>query len=151
MKIKTLIGSGDKIMLTTLPFLVVGLVLNFFFPSVFSVGGPPLFLVVISIVMLVAGVATWLWTVILILTKVPKGKLITNGPFAVVKHPLYTAIALLVIPAIGFLLNSWLGIVIGIVMYIAVKIYAPAEEKALAETFGPAWDDYSRKVLVPWL
>lgn len=151
MKIKTLIGSGDKIMLTTLPFLIVGLALNFLFPSFFSVGGPPQFLVVISIIMLVVGFATWLWTVILILTKVPKGELITSGPFALVKHPLYTAIALLVIPSIGFLLNSWLGVIIGIVMYITVRMYAPAEEKALAETFGPAWDDYTRKVLIPWL
>ena len=25
------------------------------------------------------------------------------------------------------------------------------EEEALATTFGPAWDDYRRHVLVPWI
>ena len=101
--------------------------------------------------LLVAGVGTWLWSVVLILTHVPRGELITSGPSALVKHPLYTAVALLVIPAIGFLLNSWLGLVTGVVMYLASRRYAPAEERELAETFGAQWDEYSARVKMPWL
>ncbi len=40
MKLKDLVGSGDKIGLLTAPFLIVGLILNILFPSWFSVGGP---------------------------------------------------------------------------------------------------------------
>jgi len=36
-------------------------------------------------------------------------------------------------------------------MYIASRRYAPEEEAALSETFGPAWDAYSRAVRFPWL
>lgn len=151
MKLKTLIGSGEKIMLFVLPVLAVGLILNFLYPTVFAVGGPVAWLRIAAIVMLVPGVILWLWSVVLILTKVPKGELITGGPFALVKHPLYTAVALLVLPAAGFLLNSWLGAAVGIIMYVASRRFAPLEEKALADAFGPAWDDYASRVLLPWL
>jgi hypothetical protein len=71
MKLKVLIGSGDKIGLLTLPFLVLGLVLNIIFPSAFTVGGPPTVLRVISIILLILGVIIWIWSAVLILIKVP--------------------------------------------------------------------------------
>ena len=151
MKLKDLMGSGDRIMLLTAPFLVVGLVLNILFPSWFDVGGPSTVQKVISIIILVPGVVIWAWSVILILTDVPKKKLITTGPYALVKHPLYTSVALLVLPWVGYLLNTWLGLVVGVVLYIASRLYSPAEEAGLAQTFGPAWEAYRRKVLLPWL
>lgn len=151
MKLKTLVGSGDKIGLLVLPFLIIGLILNIMFPWLFSLGGPPMALWVISIILLIPGVIIWLWSVGLILTRVPKNELITTGPYALVKHPLYTAVALLVLPWVGFLLNTWLGALIGIVLYIASRLYAPAEEEALAKSFGSAWVEYNNKVKIPWL
>jgi len=83
-----------------------------------------------------------------ILMKVPRGELITSGPYTLVRHPLYTAVAL---PWIGFLFNSWLGAVIGIVMHIGCRRLAPAEEAELSKTFGAAWDNYCNSVKIPWL
>ncbi len=151
LKLSDLVGSGDKIGLLTLPLLAIGLILNFLFPSWFSVGGPSQVLKVISIILLIPGVIIWLWSVVLILTKVPQKQLITNGPYALMKHPIYTGVALLVLPWFGFLLNSWLGALIGIVLYIASRLYSPAEETALSRTFGAAWDVYCKKVIFPWL
>lgn len=151
MKLKVLVGSGHRIMLLALPFLVIGLVLNILFPSWFSVGGPPLVLKVISIVVLIPGVTIWIWSVVLILTRVSKNELITNGPYSLVKHPLYTGVAFLVLPWIGFLLNTWLAVAIGIILYVGSRLFAPEEERTLSETFGAAWDEYCRKVKIPWL
>ncbi|HET7235416.1 MAG TPA: isoprenylcysteine carboxylmethyltransferase family protein [Actinomycetota bacterium] len=151
MQLRTLVGSGDKIALVTLPFLIVGVVLNVAFPSVFDVGGPPPVLRAISIVVSIVGITIWIWSVVLILSRVPRGELIRTGPFALVKHPLYTSVALLVLPWLGFLLNTWLGAVLGVVMYIGARMYAPEEEAELAGAFGAAWDDYSSTVWVPWL
>ena len=151
MNVKALVGSGDKIALVVLPFLIVGLILNVAFPSIFDVGGPSEFLRVVSIVVLIPGVTIWIWSAALILTKVPRAELITGGPYAVVKHPLYTAVALLVLPWIGFLLNTWLGLVIGMVLYIATRMFAPEEETALAKTFGASWDAYRSRVRFAWL
>ena len=151
MKLKELVGSGDKIGLFTLPFLIIGLILNIIFPSFFNVGGPPIVLKVISIIILIPGVTIWIWSVVLILTKVAKKELITNGPYSFVKHPIYTSVALFVIPWVGFLVNTWLGAVIGIVLYIGSRIFSPREEKLLSKTFGTTWDEYCNKVRIPWL
>lgn len=151
MKIKVLVGSGDKIGLLTAPFLVVGMVLNILFPHVFSVGGPSTALQAISIILLVPGLVIWIWSVVLILIEVPKNRLITHGPYALVKHPLYTGVALLVLPWVGFLFNTWLGVLIGAVLYIGVRLYAPKEEEQLSKQFGIGWDEYLKKVKIIWL
>jgi protein-S-isoprenylcysteine O-methyltransferase Ste14 len=87
----------------------------------------------------------------LILRKVPRKELITNGPYSAVKHPLYTGVALLVLPWVGFLCNTWLGAVIGIILYIGSRLFAPAEEAELSQTFGAKWDEYRKTVRLPWL
>lgn len=151
MKLKVLVGSGEKIGRFTLPFLIIGLVLNIIFPSFFSVGGPPNTLKVISIIILIPGIINWIWSIVLILTKIPRKELITNGPYSLVKHPLYTGVSLLVLPWVGFLLNTWLGALIGIIVYIGSRMYAPREEEILSKVFGSKWNEYCNKVKIPWL
>jgi protein-S-isoprenylcysteine O-methyltransferase Ste14 len=151
MGLRRLVGSGDRIGLFTLPFVVVGLSLGVAFPSFFDVGGPPPALAAVSVVVLIVGVTIWIWSVVLILTKVPRGELITSGPYSLMKHPLYTSVALLVLPWIGFLLDTWVGAVIGIGLYVGSRIFAPEEEASLAAAFGPKWDEYARAVRMPWV
>ncbi len=151
MKLKVLVGNGKKIGALVLPFLLAGVALNILFPTVFAVCGPPLWLTVVSIVILVPGVILWFWTVWLILTKIPKKELITIGPYALMKHPLYVGVALMVLPWAGFLLNTWLGTLIGIVVYIGSRLFSPEEEQLLSKIFGEKWTAYSGKVLLPWL
>ena len=97
------------------------------------------------------GIANWLWTIVLLLTKVPRKELISTGPYALVKHPLYVGMAFLVIPWIGFLLNTWIGVCLGLAMYVGSKLYSPEEKKILFSIFGKEWDDYCQKVLLPWV
>jgi protein-S-isoprenylcysteine O-methyltransferase Ste14 len=149
--VRDLVGSGDRIAAVTLPFLVLGVLLNIAFPGAFDVGGPPLPLRVASVALLTVGVVVWAWSVVLILVKVPRGELITTGPFALVRHPLYTGVALLVVPWVGLLMDTWLGVALGAALYAASRRYAPAEEVALARQFGAEWDAYSRAVRFPWL
>jgi protein-S-isoprenylcysteine O-methyltransferase Ste14 len=150
-KLRALVGSGHKIGAVVLPVLVVGLALDVAFPDAFDVGGPAPALAALSAVVLAGGLVVWAWSVALILTKVPRGELITGGPYAVVKHPLYTSVALLVLPWLGFLLDTWLGVVLGAALYLGTRVYAPDEERELAATFGQAWDDYCAAVKLSWL
>jgi len=106
---------------------------------------------VFSIIILIPGLVIWIWSVVLILTKVPKQELITSGPYSVVRHPLYTGVAFLVLPWIGFLLNTWLGVLVGIVLYVGSRMFSPEEERTLSRTFGATWDEYCKKVRIPWL
>jgi len=150
-KLKALVGSGDRIGLFTLPFLVAGVALNVAFPAAFAVGGPPPLVAWVSVMVLAVGDVVWAWSVVLILRDVPRGRLITSGPFAVVRHPLYTGVALLVLPWAGFLLNTWLGAALGIVLFAASRTFEPLEERALATKFGAAWDRYATGVKIAWL
>jgi protein-S-isoprenylcysteine O-methyltransferase Ste14 len=138
LKLKVLVGSGDKIGLFVLPFLAVGLILNILFPSFFSAAGPPTVLRMISIILLIPGLTIWIWSVVLILKKAPKKELITNGPYSLVKHPIYIGVALLVLPWVGFL-------------YVGSRLFSSEEEDILLKAFGPAWEEYSQKVKLPWL
>jgi protein-S-isoprenylcysteine O-methyltransferase Ste14 len=145
------VGSGDRIALVTLPFAAAGVLVNVRDPEVFDVGGPPTALAVLAVLLLLPGVTAWIWSAVLILRHVPRHELITAGPFAVVVHPLYTAVALLVLPSAGILLDTWLGVPLGLVLYVASRVYAPAEEAALSREFGERWDRYRASVTVPWL
>ncbi len=150
-KLKDLVGSGDKVMLVPLPFLIIGLALNILFPAWFTVGGPSNALKVVSILLLIPGVILWIWSVVLILIKVPQKQLITSGPYALMMHPIYAGVALLVLPWAGFLLNTWLGALVGIALYIGCKWFAHEEEETLSRSFGSAWQKYHRQVKMPWL
>jgi protein-S-isoprenylcysteine O-methyltransferase Ste14 len=151
MKLNVLVGSGRKIGIFTLPFVLVGIPLNILFPEFFNVYDTPGALFLISLLILAAGIINWIWTVVLILTKIPKKQLITTGPYAIVKHPLYVGVALLVLPWVGLMFNTWLGIVLGIVVYIGSRIFSPEEEKLLSRIFGLEWQAYCKKVKLPWL
>ncbi len=86
----------------------------------------------------------------MILTRIPRGELITSGLYSLVKHPIYTSVALLVLPWAGFLCDTWLGVPVGITLYIGSRIFAPAEEAELSGKFGTAWHEYVGAVKIPW-
>ncbi len=151
MNIKELIGIGDKTGRIIFPIIIIGIIINILFPSYFFIGGPSSLLLIISTIVLIIGLINCIWSQILIIINVPKHKLITSGPFSIVKHPLYTGVSLLVIPWVGFIINTWLGVVIGITLFIILRIYAPEEEKTLSNIFGNAWTEYIKKVRIPWL
>jgi protein-S-isoprenylcysteine O-methyltransferase Ste14 len=149
--ITRLVGSGDRIVAFTLPFAIVGLALWAGDPSRFAFGGSSSVVSVVAAVALAVGIVTWAWSAALILAKVPNEELITGGPFAVVKHPLYTSVGLLVLPAAGILLGTWLGAVIGVALYAGSRLFAPDEERELQDAFEATWDAYRQRVLLPWV
>lgn len=134
----------------TLPFLVIGVVANILWPSAFALGFG-LGGLIAGIVLLAIGVPVWLSSVALVLINVPKKKLITTGAFAVLLHPMYTSVALLVFPGIGLLIDSWVGAGVGIVLYVASRIFSPGEDKILQKVFPVEYPAYRKRVLIPWL
>lgn len=150
MRLAVLVGAGDRIMGLTAPFAALGLAANLAWPWAFEVAwGRPA--AIAGGVLLALGVPMWLTSAIQILVFVPRKRLITRGPFALVLHPLYTSVALLVLPGLGLLLGSWLGVVVGAILYGASRRFAPSEERALAEQFPDEYPAYRRRVLLPWL
>jgi protein-S-isoprenylcysteine O-methyltransferase Ste14 len=150
MKLKVLVGAGRQVMGLTLPFIVAGIVLNILFPAWFALGFGTGGMIA-GVILLVIGVPVWISSVVLILVWVPRKKLITTGPFAVMLHPLYTSVALLVIPGLGLLFDSWVGLAIGAVLYISSRIFSPGEERLLLQYFPKEYPAYRKRVVLPWL
>jgi protein-S-isoprenylcysteine O-methyltransferase Ste14 len=73
-------------------------------------------------------------------------RLVTDGPFGRVRHPLYAAMGLLLLaPVIG--LGSWLGAAIALPLFaFGTFLRVRAEEIVLAAAFGPEFEEYRRRV-----
>jgi protein-S-isoprenylcysteine O-methyltransferase Ste14 len=71
-------------------------------------------------------------------------RLVTHGPFALVRHPLYLGLQL---AAFGGLLifRTWTLVFVA-ANFLALILRARREEQALAAEFGEAWEAYARRV-----
>lgn len=80
-------------------------------------------------------------------------KLITSGPYNVVRNPIYTGMFGMLV-ATGLAISHWIGLLISIVVYaVGTAIRVRSEEKLLREAFGAEFEAYARKVpaVVPFL
>ncbi len=76
----------------------------------------------------------------------PDHELVRTGPYAVVRHPVYTSMFLMML-ATGLLLAWWPLFLLGIVLYIAgTEIRVRAEEGLLKSRFGAEFEEYQRTV-----
>lgn len=71
-------------------------------------------------------------------------RLITSGPYALVRHPMYLAV---ITAGIGGLLlyRTWAMLAFAVAMF-GLTVRAHREEEALAAEFGAAWEAYCRRV-----
>jgi len=77
-------------------------------------------------------------------------RVIDPGPYAVVRHPMYSG-AVLSFAAIALLLGSWWGLILSPVFFVLFSVRARLEERALASGL-PGYADYLARVryrLVP--
>jgi protein-S-isoprenylcysteine O-methyltransferase Ste14 len=73
-------------------------------------------------------------------------ELVTWGPFATIRHPIYTALfAYMIAMAIAF--GHWRGLIVGVPLYwIGTWMRVVQEEKLLRAQFGAAYDAYAARV-----
>jgi protein-S-isoprenylcysteine O-methyltransferase Ste14 len=73
-------------------------------------------------------------------------ELIRQGPFAVVRNPIYLAMLAMLI-AIGLDASHWQALAVAVVVFAAgTAIRIHSEEKLLRAAFGVKFDDYARSV-----
>lgn len=77
--------------------------------------------------------------------------LVTSGPFAIVRHPMYIG---LIVASLGALLiyMTWTTVYFAVFAPFTL-IRARREEQALSAEFGEQWQDYCRRVpaFIPWI
>jgi protein-S-isoprenylcysteine O-methyltransferase Ste14 len=73
----------------------------------------------------------------------PGQQLVRRGPYRVLRHPSYTGL-LLAIAGFGLAFGSWVGAAVALlVMLLGTLPRIRVEERALAQTFGPAYDEFA--------
>jgi protein-S-isoprenylcysteine O-methyltransferase Ste14 len=80
-------------------------------------------------------------------------KLATTGPYALVRHPIYTGMLGMLL-ATGLALSHWAALLPALVVFfIGTTIRIRSEEKLLREAFGEQFENYARSVraMVPGL
>lgn len=80
-------------------------------------------------------------------------RLATGGPYAYVRHPIYTGMLGMLL-ATGIAVSDWIVIIVALVVFfIGTIIRVRSEEKLLSGAFGPEFDVYSQTVraIIPGL
>lgn len=80
-------------------------------------------------------------------------QLITQGPYRIVRNPIYTGMLGMLI-ATGLAVSHWMGLIAGLIVFgLGTFIRVRSEEKLLRETFGAEWNDYARRIraVIPFL
>ncbi|HEY1724444.1 MAG TPA: isoprenylcysteine carboxylmethyltransferase family protein [Steroidobacteraceae bacterium] len=79
-------------------------------------------------------------------------ELITSGPYALVRHPIYTGLLLMFIGS-AIARGEWRGVVAVVIVLVALWRKLRLEERFMTETFGDAYRRYREHTaaLIPWL
>jgi len=80
-------------------------------------------------------------------------KLVTEGPYNIVRNPIYTGMLGMLL-ATGLAVSHWMGLAIAIVVFaIGTFIRVRSEQRLLREMFGPEFEAYARNVpaVIPFL
>jgi protein-S-isoprenylcysteine O-methyltransferase Ste14 len=86
-----------------------------------------------------------LWTIKTIQSWWRHGRLCTSGPFRFVRHPMYAGGLFLANPGIALALNSWIILLLPILLYPIWSILVQKEEKMMAAIFGEEYKKYASR------
>lgn len=107
----------------------------------------------IAILLIVGSVYMYLNTLIKnqIIKNIKENKLVKDGMFRLVRHPIYSSLTGIFIGILLLFPNLWFIIWI-IIFYIILKISTPIEEKILEKEFKEEYFEYKKEVnqIIPW-
>lgn len=147
-----IVGQGGKIILFTLPALIAAIWAAGAYPRIAALPAGLSFLKPVGYVLLVPGLILWAAAVFQLLTGFPQGKLVTTGAYGVVRNPIYSSVALFILPAVSLLTLTWVYFVPAVFLLAGVLIFIRTEERQLTQAFGKQYEDYLARVdrLIPF-
>lgn len=78
------------------------------------------------------------------------GELVTDGMFALCRHPFYALWMLFLLPGLGCIVGNWAAILAPAVAWVQFKVLIRFEEQYLEAEFGKAYTDYAARVGRLW-
>ena len=146
-KVMTYGGIGPKLALLVLPYIILTLTIMIKYPDFLD-------LVFLDIMLLKVlgsfwfglGCIYWIYSAMYFLKHFQPGRLITKGPFALCRNPIYSSIIIFIIPALAIIFHSGLTLSIALVLFIGFKISIHGEINILRRIFGEEYDTYEKSV-----
>lgn len=99
---------------------------------------------VLGFLMVFLGLSLWFLCYLQVSRAYSKGKLLTEGCYSRVRHPIYFIWGFLVIPGFSLLFGGFM-LLLPLVYWAGVLGFIGEEEKALEEMFGDGWREYAER------
>ncbi len=100
-----------------------------------------------------AGAVVYFLSVIQLRRSFRNGRLHKTGIYSYVRHPIYGAFILLIVPGLVIAARSIPGLTVPVVMYGLFRIFIGEEDRHLQDVFGEEYEEYEENVgaIVPIL
>ncbi|HBC79843.1 MAG TPA: hypothetical protein DEO60_09665 [Bacteroidales bacterium] len=143
----TLFGCGPKLALLCLPYILLSLTVMYRYPEFLKSGFLEYpFFKYMGFIWLVLGIIFWIYSAVWFLKYFKPGRLITQGPFALCRNPIYSSIIVFIIPALALIFHSGLIFSVALVLYLGFKISIHGETIILRRIFGEEYEIYEKSV-----
>ena len=140
-------GVGPRIILRTIPLVLVAVALEIFAPKMARIGFFDNTIVkTFGWIWLAFGIAAFITSLAQFIANFPKGKLISTGMYACSRNPIYSCWIIFILPALAFVLNNWLFFAAVYVMCRTTLFLVREEEKDLLQVFGKEYEEYKNRV-----
>jgi len=141
------LGRGPKIFGPAVALALAGGAAARLMPDIFLMGQrflQPLRML-LGWTLCLAGAGLCVWGVTRMFPAVRSGKLDTEGPFAMVRHPIYSGWIVFLFPGIAMVSGAWFIFAASVAAWLAFRKWAPVEEQALLDRFGQPYREYMSK------
>jgi protein-S-isoprenylcysteine O-methyltransferase Ste14 len=119
----------------------------FRYPEFFNMGFLDLAIIkYLGLIWLGVGIVFWIYSAIHFLKYFKPGIMITRGPFALCRNPIYSSIIIFIIPSLALIFHSGLILSIAVVLYLGFKISIHGETNVLRRIFGEVYEKYAKSV-----
>lgn len=116
--------------------------LTYRYPDLMLINCPYTLLVIPGAACLTAGIVIYIRVLRIFNKAYKKGVLIKEGPFSIIRHPIYSVWILLIIPGVTLLFRSWPMLLTPAVAYAGFRIFVSREEASLEKRFGQDYITY---------
>ena len=153
-RLRYVLGTGGDMLVIGIPAGIALYLSNIFlFPGWRFTIGSPLSNILIGVCLLVCGVVLYGAFIRMFRSFFSTNRLCTSGIFHVIRHPLYTAMILFIVPGIVVLFQWPLGLAIPPILAVIFHYRIGHEEEKLVEMFGDAYREYRDRTarLIPYI
>lgn len=139
-------GVGPRMGLALTPWLVAAIGLRVWSPAISALPLPSTPRLALGAALVSLGLVFWAWSAVHFIRHFFAGGLLTSGPFAWCRNPIYASFIVLLIPGAALLANAWPLLAADVALYMIFRRFIGEEDRMLAERFGASYQAYRRRV-----